>query len=164
MAEEKDDPLNDPSVQVKLRMRQSDRDHLKREAQWHGNTLNTEILNRIHHTFNKDIGDRILYGHPEVANVVRVMAGAFAHGGAMAAKESGHPEWEPKDWIDDEYCFLSAAGQAHATTLSLLIELTDEESSELMNSVSEAVTATITGYLEKRDNTDGRDDNETREE
>lgn len=153
------------TVDLKIRMKEFERQIIEEAAKKNGRSMNAEVLARLNQSFGENLTERLIYGDESIAAIVRVMAGSFSHGGRVAATLRGHPEWEPKEWIEDEHCFLAAAARAYTSVLSLNYDFDDDDKDELLNVVTLLVAAKVAEYLKRGDSVDEqRDDNETREE
>jgi hypothetical protein len=93
----------DEAVQVKIRMRESMRRVLADAAARRGATLTAEVVRRLAQTIQKEAP-----GGPAVAPIIRLAEAAFLEGGARAARDSGHPEWDATTWVSDWHCYRTA--------------------------------------------------------
>jgi hypothetical protein len=68
------------------------------------------------------------FGGPAMLPVIEMLIGAFLNGGQRCAAASGHPEWTPAEWLDDQICYRTAAhavGQALGLPLPGKAEMSD---------------------------------------
>jgi hypothetical protein len=91
-------------VQMLVRMREPLKTRLEEAARQKGVSATAEVVDRLERSFDEE--ER--FGGREMLGIVNLVAGHFMHGGQMAARATGHPEWTPGDWMADPMCFRIA--------------------------------------------------------
>lgn len=96
---------------VTIRMRDATKADLEAAAAGNQRSLSEEIEFRLEES-------SAAFGGPEIHKMARLMADAFLRGGRRAATASRHPTWQPKDWMDDAFCYEAALAEVVAALRS----------------------------------------------
>ena len=92
-------------VSLGLKVTSEMKDRIDRAAKKSGRTQSQEAELRLELSF---LIDADVAQSPKLMAIGRLVPTAFGLAGARAAAERGHPGWEPREWMQDEYCYKSA--------------------------------------------------------
>jgi hypothetical protein len=73
-----------------------------------GRSLNQEMVSRL----RASVDDAVRVAGPELLEVDHLFLSAFMRGGRQGAVARGHPEWTPREWLQDSMCFRLAVYMA----------------------------------------------------
>lgn len=92
-------------VSLGLKVTSEMKDRIDRAAKKSGRTQSQEAELRLELSF---LIDPDFASSPKLMAIGRLVPTAFGLAGARAAAERGYPDWEPREWMQDKYCYKSA--------------------------------------------------------
>jgi len=117
-------PMPGKRVALGLKVTAEIKERIDRDARKSGRTQSQQAELMIERAY--ELEDR--FGGPAMLPIINMLIGAFLNGGQRGAAASGHPEWTPAEWLNDQNCYRTAAyavGQTLGLPLPTSAQMSD---------------------------------------